>query len=159
MERHLRNPSLWDLRQEAFVFPGGTFRKFRVDAGVRRPMRPRAPAPMRPCSHTPMLPCAQAPMRPCAQIFPAVTSTGFAGALGQSQGSRLRRVPFGGQRGTSDKTKKTRPGWPRPGLFVLFPAITYSLTFRQYHRREGLNCRVRNGNGCFPFTMDTGKLG
>ena len=24
---------------------------------------------------------------------------------------------------------------------------------------EGLNYRIRNGNGCFPFSMATGKIG
>ena len=28
----------------------------------------------------------------------------------------------------------------------------------QYHRRGGLNCRVRDGNGCFPAAMTTRKV-
>ena len=36
-------------------------------------------------------------------------------------------------------------------------AATYSSNGlpREYHRRVGLNCRVRNGNGCFPDAMTT----
>ena len=38
------------------------------------------------------------------------------------------------------------------------PATTYFRNFSHYHRRAGLNCRVRNGNGCDPYAMVTGKF-
>ena len=36
------------------------------------------------------------------------------------------------------------------------PAVTY-FPAEQYHRRQGLNCCVRDGNRCFPLSMFTGK--
>ena len=78
-----------------------------------------------------------------------------AGALGQLWAHRFRRTPFVGR--ALAETKKNPPGRTCRGGLFLFPALTYSLTSRQYHRRGGLNGRVRNGNGCFPYTMDTGK--
>ena len=36
------------------------------------------------------------------------------------------------------------------------PAMTY-FPAGQYHRRQGLNCCVRDGNRCFPLSMLTGK--
>jgi hypothetical protein len=36
------------------------------------------------------------------------------------------------------------------------PAMTYFPAV-QYHRRQGLNCCVRDGNRCFPLSMLTGK--
>lgn len=39
----------------------------------------------------------------------------------------------------------------------MIPAITYFRTGRHYHRLQGLNCRVRNGNECGPPDMVTGK--
>jgi hypothetical protein len=37
-------------------------------------------------------------------------------------------------------------------------ATTYSRGLIHYHRRRGLNFRVRKGNGCGPSTMITRKL-
>ena len=34
-----------------------------------------------------------------------------------------------------------------------------SRALAQYHRRGGLNCRVRDGNGCFPAAVTTRKFG
>ena len=36
------------------------------------------------------------------------------------------------------------------------PAVTY-FPAEQYHRRQGLNCCVRDGNRCFPLSIFTGK--
>lgn len=46
----------------------------------------------------------------------------------------------------------------RDGFYYLFPAVTYSPSFHQYHQRKKLNYRVRNGNGCFILTIPTGNL-
>ena len=80
------------------------------------------------------------------------------GATGDFRLGHRYLAPFVGHPAFARST----PGIKNPPAGLggfLFPAMTYSLTFRQYHRRAGLNCRVRNGNGCFPCTMDTGKLG
>ena len=39
---------------------------------------------------------------------------------------------------------------------LMKPAVTY-FPAEQYHRRQGLNCCVRDGNRCFPLSMFTGK--
>ena len=36
------------------------------------------------------------------------------------------------------------------------PAVTY-FPAEQYHRRQGLNCCVRDGNRCFPLSVFTGN--
>ncbi len=57
------------------------------------------------------------------------------------------------------KKKKARRGLvPGRAFLFLIPAMTYSLALRQYHRRTGLNCCVRDGNRCGPCTMVTGNV-
>lgn len=78
-------------------------------------------------------------------------------------GSEEERNPFAWRRvggwpgvGAWD-TKKGRP--PKgTALCIKNRAMTYSRGVNHYHRREGLDCRVRNGNGYGPFTMVTRKL-
>jgi hypothetical protein len=67
--------------------------------------------------------------------------------------------------GVSGMTERTeRDAWiwntPRRGGEMerdMTLAATYSSNGlpREYHRRVGLNFRVRNGNGCFPDAMTT----
>ena len=45
-----------------------------------------------------------------------------------------------------------------PGLGCLKRGSDLLSRFWQYHRREGLNGRVRKGNGCIPFAMTTTQL-
>ena len=56
--------------------------------------------------------------------------------------------------------ERQKPPERTRGAFVLeIPAATYSPRGPppKYHRAGGLNCRVRNGNGCFPAAMATGN--
>ena len=58
------------------------------------------------------------------------------------------------------RRKKQRPTIARGPEPKYFPATTYSPTHLAGSTigAEGLNCRVRNGNGCFPLARVTGKL-
>jgi hypothetical protein len=51
--------------------------------------------------------------------------------------------------------KRPRPGLPDRGQI---PATTYFPAV-QYHRRQRLNCCVRDGNRCFPLPVVTEKPG
>lgn len=53
--------------------------------------------------------------------------------------------------------QKTHPDFSGRVFLIIFPAVTYSPSFHQYHRRKKLNYRVRNGNGCILLTIPTGK--
>ena len=51
--------------------------------------------------------------------------------------------------------KRERPAGSTSGA-LMKPAMTY-FPAGQYHRRQGLNCCVRDGNRCFPLSILTGK--
>ena len=81
----------------------------------------------------------------------------FAGSRFTTPGGRrkCRTVVLLGDRQVeaAEPEPPKRPRRTRRGVRIR--AITYSPGCDQYHRREGLNCCVRNGNRCFSFSMVT----
>src|SRR5579875_1148401 len=64
---------------------------------------------------------------------------------------------FGTKESASQKNKRAKP----VGSALEFPGrvlLSRDAVGHSTIGAEGLNCRVRDGNGCFPFAMATGNL-
>ena len=59
-------------------------------------------------------------------------------------------------RGTGTPATKTKVPARSYLAGTMKPAVTY-FPAEQYHRRQGLNCCVRDGNRCFPLSVFTGN--
>ena len=68
------------------------------------------------------------------------------------------RGPPNAKKSSTEEKKIHLPAVQRTGGFLISAGTTYSLGGSQYHRREEIYYRVRNGNGCGLFTMSTRKF-
>ena len=66
-----------------------------------------------------------------------------------------RTSPFPVNKWDTRHKKSVAPSSRRRDASFNNAGAPYSLGGNQYHRYEGLNYRVRNGNGCFPFAVGT----